>query len=218
VLSTNASANSTLLSGLQPQLKQLMLARLADPSWELIEAIIAKEVPQAPASWLRPAREPSARDLSNGVQLRWTLDVETVKAAFKRKDDERDDVELTSPKSAPLGGLCWYMTLCLEWNSEEEGDMIGVYVMSANGPPGGFVSFSFAVECLAGSNVLKHSLTVKQQRVASLCGSGYVDAFEMGTVAGGWDDDAWAAKGLPAAGEITLVASIPAVGHLSGKS
>jgi hypothetical protein len=207
-----------LPGALQPQLKQLMLARLADPLCELTEAILTEQVPQAPASWLRQARPPSARDLSNGVQLRWTLDVETVRAVFRHEGDERNVVELTSPESALLGGLWWCMTLRREWDSQKEGDRIGVYVMSGNGPPGGFVSFSFTVECLAGSDVLQCFLTAQQQRIASLSGWGHDDFFEIGTITGGWDDAVWAAKGLPAAGDITLMASITAVGHLSEKS
>lgn len=49
--------------------------------------------------------------------------------------------------------------------------------------------------------------------IADGSGKGWPDFLKVGPMAGGWDDAAWAAKGLPTDGDLVITASITGVSH-----
>lgn len=85
--------------------------------------------------------------------------------------------------------------------------MFSLYAAPINVPVGMSCSFSF---CLTSGDIA-HSGAAK--RIAAKSLYGHRDFFGLGCVRGGWDEAAWAAKGLPLTGELTFTMDISSVGH-----
>lgn len=143
-------AKHMLLCELQPQLKQLMMARLADPTRHVTLEDLKEGVPDVPPSWFCPRRPPSKQDLSGGVQVQWVVPVADIRKACQDSFRQRKTVNLLSPdRTAPLGGLSWSINVCCKWDDEAEETSIGVYSIPTNAVSGGCYSVSFELECAA---------------------------------------------------------------------
>lgn len=62
----------------------------------------------------------------------------------------------------------------------------------------------------AASTSVSHLL---MSTTAGRCTQGKDDFFGVGVISGGWDEAAWAAKGLPTHGYILLTATVSEVAH-----
>jgi hypothetical protein len=105
-----------------------------------------------------------------------------------------------------MGGLTFKAQLKATWDSTKQGAAIGLYVMPQKVPKGAFYSCSFKVDVHGGP---QRSTTTPM--LAGNTGFGWSDFFEVGTMAGGWDEAAWAAEGLPTSGELVITATITGV-------
>lgn len=200
------SAATQVLAGLLTQLKQLVLARQAEPNSSLPSDVFVKEIPAAPASWKLLRR--SSKQLAE-VQLQWSVNIENMKSKALQSANVGSYAELNSAAcTPPLGGLSWQLQLNCTWDRQLKGSKIGLFVVPNNVPPGMAHSPCMTVEC---SGHVSRS-TGRLQRIRR-SGWGWIDFFDVGCMPGGWDEAAWLAKGLPAEGQLTFRLQIKAVGH-----
>jgi hypothetical protein len=97
-------APKLLLSGLQTQLKRLILAQEVTRT-QLTADELKEGVPNAPASWLLPARV--TKPVSS-VTVEWAVVVADIRRAALQAASSHKTVSLSSPSSAPLHGVTWH--------------------------------------------------------------------------------------------------------------
>uniref|UniRef100_A0A383VHZ1 Uncharacterized protein n=1 Tax=Tetradesmus obliquus TaxID=3088 RepID=A0A383VHZ1_TETOB len=106
---------------------------------------------------------------------------------------------LISPSSPPFGSAAW--RLKVECKQEAGGTVVGVYAgpVAAEVPAGFYYTFESTVSWQGVQKAVKQPCTKG-------AGWGYEDWFDLQPMAagGGWDAAAWAAAGLPTAGEMLL--------------
>jgi hypothetical protein len=111
-----------------------------------------------------------------------------------------------------MGGLTFKLRLSFSWDAGEKGAKIGLYLMPQNVPRGAIYSCSFSAVVHGG-----RSNSITTPMLASNTGRGWPDFFDVGAMAGGWDEAAWAAEGLPTSGELIMTATITSVSHSKPK-
>jgi hypothetical protein len=204
----SSDADKLLLQRMQPQLKQLMLLKAGrSPSADLSEEDIKKGVPDAPASWLLPVRD--IQPVSS-MKLEWEVDVAAIRHAAQDSANKKRTTLQWSPTSCLLGGVRWSMQLKYNWDASKQGIMIGLYSRARNLPAGSLPCCTFSLRCVgvdAGGHV-----THSKRLFSDTSGWGYENVFELGSMPGGFDEAAWAAKGLPASSSITLRLTVQDVG------
>lgn len=117
-----------------------------------------------------------------------------------------------SPGSTPpLGGIA--SELCVECEHEAEDTSavsINLFAFPRNLPSGARCSFRFLVSTRPAMERRYTSppLAAGEQSV-------FDDFFGVGPMEGGWDEAAWASKGLPTAGCLAVKLSVVKVGHMT---
>jgi hypothetical protein len=111
---------------------------------------------------------------------------------------------LKSAAVAPtLQGLSWELMIeCVfdkAWHGA--GSRLGVYCVPRNLPKGTYATCSYQLQYTISSPT--HTLDAVLDRLQT-GGQGWRDFFDLGVMAGGWDEAAWAAKGLPSHGTLQL--------------
>ena len=204
------SAESMPLAKLQPQLKKLLMLRIAVPKATAV--VLQSEVPGAPSSWALGQR--SIVPVSK-VVLRWELDVSTLRDAAQRCAVEQKRQYLTSPGvTPPLGGLAFVISVGCEPEVAESSSAVTIRVEAAprDVPPDATYSFNFVLSTAGVTPPIVRS--AKSMPLTSGECYGWPDFFSVGPMEGRWDEAAWAAKGLPADGSLVLRLSVCKVGHM----
>jgi hypothetical protein len=199
VLSEGVFFSNHMLSHVAPQLRQYMALTWVGPC-TTEEAKKVMTQPQC-SSWFLGDRQHTP--LADGVQLTWELPVSELKATSMRAYTGKQVVGLESGPSAstpPLQGIRWGLLLqCVCTGAQSAGSNLGVYCKPVNLPKGTYptCSYQYTISSLA------HTANGVWRRLST--GSlGRHDFFGLGVMAGGWDESAWAAKGLPTSGTLQL--------------
>jgi hypothetical protein len=203
----SGDADKLLLQGLQPQLKQLLLLKQSH-SKGLSADVITKHAADAPASWLLPVRDIKP---VYSTKLEWEVDVAAIRQKAQDSASQQKDTILRSPDGCMLGGVRWGMSLDYEWDASKQGSTLGLYTHAKNLPAGTFCRCTNKLECIEVANSRSGQTT---DLFSALQSSrwGYDDFFKLGAMSGGFDEAAWAVKGLPASGNITLRLTVSNVG------
>ena len=202
-------ADKMLLRGLQPQLKQLLLLKASRKSDTSLSAVKIKEsVLNVPASWLLPVRDTTP--VTSG-SMQWELEVAAIREVAQKSFKQQSSTVLKSTPTCLLGGINWGIELYAY--PKAEGTMIGVYARAKSLPAGALCECSYSIECVGvalGVNSAKASkLFHNLERKTAW---GWRDYFSLGPMSGGFDEAAWAAKGLPTSGSIVLKLTVADVG------
>jgi hypothetical protein len=187
-------STSRLLHPYQRQLKALLSLKHLAAADQLVQ--LSKQIFDAPASWQLGPRQ--LRPLSDGVRLQWQLPVEQLKQACKDSFAQQRSIEFFSPEcSPPLGGLAWQLRLTCAQHAG--GTVVGLWVGPRNPPAGVFYS------CRCSLQWDGVPQTLQGTPCPSVKFKGYRNYLQLEPMAaGGWDEAAWAAKGLPTSGEMLL--------------
>jgi hypothetical protein len=111
------------------------------------------------------------------------------------------------------------MELDCEYVDGEQGARVSLYSRLGSLLAGTFVEDTYEMSCSAPgfSMVISTGTTCRslaRMRATVLRRTyGRQDCFDLGVMAEGWNQEAWASKGLPAAGELMFTLRITSVGH-----
>lgn len=203
-----------LFTPFSKQLKKLLMARLADPSFEPTHEHTADSMEGAPASWLLGQRMQRA---VSSVQLAWAVSVSNIRALAQLCAEEREASDFDcSRMSAPLDGMMWGLQLQAKWE-ESGGVLVGLFVVPKNAPADVWYKFKAEIT-LAGHPQLaatSHTLNLGFA-LGHKQGWGLQDCFGTGAMAGGWDEAAWAAAGMPSEGDLTITMRVTATHNTPG--
>lgn len=144
------------------------------------------------------------------VGCRAQLSVSDIKQASCRVFEQQlpsDSLMLTEPQ-VPLVGAEFRPQLV--FRSSEAGTTLGFFVKqlpsSSKAGTQVFIHIDFSVDLgpvSRSGNALSCSSRVQGQEGSVLC-AGWHDVLQIGPMAGGWDDVAWANKGLPTTGAVDI--------------
>jgi hypothetical protein len=191
-------AGEVLLPEMRPLLKRLLLFRDAHAGCAVTSTDLQEGglLEGAPASWALGSRV--SKSVSS-VQMVSQVDVSELRDAARRSAAEKDVTLLRCPgESPPLGGVDFGVTLYIEW--KEQGVEVGLFCTPRNLPGDMFYMSRFRV-------VVEDFNTMAFVMVKPVCGNdmrGWGDYFDLGPMVGGWDEVAWARKGLPTSGQLTI--------------
>jgi hypothetical protein len=199
------NADKLLLRGLQPQLKRLVMLK---PASGTSSGRRFEDIPGVPASWLLPVR---CITPVSSVADEWEVDVAAIRQAAQDSATHQGTKTLTSPTlSSPLGGVRFGMELLCKWDAIKQGSTIALYAYGKSLPVGSFCRCSFSLSCAAAPPI-----SIKR-KTTNFIGSGkswgWRDFFGLRAMPGGFDEAAWAAKGLPTSGSIVLKLTVTDVG------
>jgi hypothetical protein len=200
------------LAQLQPQLKRLLTLRSATVTVAATAAELKDELGEIPPSWLLGERSITP---VRTVELTWDLEVSKVREAAQRSAAQQQRGILTSPGvTPPLGGLAFELMVNCEPVESSTAVDLGFFVKPWGAPSDASYSFSFK---LTAPDLDWHNNTSGIcQHDGNSVSWGFGDFFALGPLAGGWDEVAWAARGLPASGSLVLKLSMLKVGHVAG--
>lgn len=206
-------ADKLLLGGLTSPLKLLLALRQARRGCEVDAGMIADHIPLAPFAWRQQQRVFRHNTLrSSGVQKSWAVDVASIRQMCGSCVQQRVTVSCTSPATPPLGGCDWVMELDCEYVDGEQGARVSLYSRLGSLLAGTFVEDAYEMSCSApGFSMVISTGTACRSHARRTYGR--QDCFDLGVMAGGWNQEAWASKGLPAAGELVFTLRITSVGH-----
>jgi hypothetical protein len=202
-------ADSMPVAQLRPQLKQLLLMRSAKSS--IPAAVLKSQLVDMPPSWLLGKR--TIIPLKE-VQLAWELNVGELRDTAMRCAAEREAQLLTCPGiTPPLGGCDFKLVVICRPAENSSAASINIHVAPAGGriPSDAWCSFSFA---LSAPHVRPFNKTIPHV-LRKKAYFGCTDFFEVGHMAGGWDEAAWASKGLPATGTLPVKLTVSKLGHVA---
>jgi len=199
-------APKLLLNQLSKQVGKLIMVQHAQPGQPLKDP--HKLVAGAPASWALGKRASKPR---SSVQVTWKLEVSKLRQAAQKSARQQKHVVLKSPTvSPPLGGIEWGLQVTAAWDAGNKGSKIGIYAAPQNLPAGMCLKYAFSIKAAGLSNSGHAPLAEAQMTVW-----GWEDMFKLGPLPSGWDEAAWASKGLPAAGQLDLTLTVTSVSHCS---
>lgn len=200
-----ASEGQQLLSRLKPKLGLLLSARVAHRQHQFTTIELSEAVLTALASWSLPKRE--FRHVKS-VTLTALFSISELKEKAQQCAEQQEAMTLDCPlKSPPLGGVCWQLKLDCQWDAAAKAVDITVSVTPCNLGEGTSCSFDCSISCEAVSTGLD-ACTLCEGRE-----SYWSDFFEVGLMAGGWDEVAWAAKDWSASGALEVTLKVTKVGH-----
>jgi hypothetical protein len=204
-----------LLVGQQAHLRQLLLLQVSAGKCtaEQIKAII----PSAPASWLLGPR--TIKQVSS-VQVVWSVDVSAIKQTAQAAATSRTSQWLSSsqcagtcPTSPPLMGISWQIRLLLNWCADDasnQGVTLGAFASAANLPPGAVCQATYTLECV-GFMAPRSGTQICKKGAAGNWGWG--NCLSLAPMPDGFDEVAWAAKGLPTSGQLVFRLTVRDVGQ-----
>jgi hypothetical protein len=104
------------------------------------------------------------------------------------------------------------MELDCEYVEGEQGARVSLYSRLGSLLPGTFMEDTYELYCSAPglSMVLSTGTTCRSHARRTF---GQQDSFNLGVMAGGWNQEAWASKGLPATGQLLFTLKVKSVGH-----
>lgn len=193
------------------QLKTLLMMRLADEDFVPTQEELQEHLEGAPASWLLGRRAFRGVD---SVQLTWPLRISELRSTAQRASDNKGVVSLECPcVSAPLGGMSWSMRVQARWVAEQQATRLGLYCIPGNAPSDVWYRFGAEFD-VDGAPQLSRIFTRSRvlAKKAGRGGFGVPNFFAAG-MSGGWDEAAWVAAGLPAAGELRVTLTVLATNN-----
>jgi hypothetical protein len=201
-------ADAMPVAQLRPQLKQLVLMRSATAS--LPAAVLKERLADVPPSWLLGKRTVTP---IKEVQLTWELNVGELRDAARRCAAEQKPVDLVCPGvTPPLGGIDFRLSALCALADDSDAVSICMWVHSCGRiPADAWCSFTFE---LSAPQLDSFDTTVPLVLRKKAC-SGCNDFLEVGPMAGGWNEAAWANKGLPATGTLPVKLTVSKVGHMA---
>jgi len=198
-------APTLLLNQLSKQVGKLMAAQLAQPVQPLKDP--HKLVPGAPASWALGKR---ASKPHSSVQVTWKLEVSKLRQAAQDSARQQKRVVLYYPTvSPPLGGIGWELEVVVVWDAGKKGSLIGFFAVARNVPAGMCLQYAYHFKASGVAFQTSSPLLLPGEMW------GRRDIFKLGPLPSGWDEAAWASKGLPATGQLDLTLTVTSVGHCS---
>jgi hypothetical protein len=207
------SSNSHMLLGSYSTLKRLITVRIHVLVKQGSMAVLARvlgHLPRVPAAWQLGQRQIIASD---GVRLVWRLPVEWIaKACRDSFAGNRTIVTRCTDGSPPLGGVSWSLQLRCHPKATSGAHGTGIVLDVVPHEPHLMVGvdtllvFTCSISC--------HGITQVKACPGSYFSFGFVDFFKLGIMSagGGWDEAAWAAKGLPTSGELEITLHMLSVG------
>ena len=140
------------------------------------------------------------------VQLVWRLDVRELRDTACRCATEQDRMTVNSPEATPpLGGTAFRIKNVLGY--QDGGVKVGMYGFPANLPDDVIYACKYRIQVQDFDRG-----TTPRPKLGSVM-SGWSEYFQLGPMAGGWDEAAWVAKGLPASGQLTIKLTVSDVPH-----
>jgi hypothetical protein len=207
----SVDADKLLLRSLQPQLKQLLLLWPPRPTkcpgrTYFSPEVLKEHIPAAPDSWLLPVRDIVP---VGAVIVEWKVDVAAIRQTALDSVSQKQCVLLStrSPKCL-LGGIMWNMALQVIWDSSRQGITLGLFCCPETLPTGSYCCCTFSFERVDAPAIgpTTHKCYLHERS------RGIPDFFNLGVLLGGFDEAAWAAKGLPTSGSILLRLTVKNVG------
>jgi hypothetical protein len=198
-------AHKLLLQKLQPQVKRLLLLK---PACNTGTGRTVADIPDAPASWLLPARDITP---VSSVTVEWEVDLAAIKQVAQDSASHKKNTRLSSTTSCLLGGVMWGIDLKVEWIASKQGSTIGLFAR-AKIPPGTYCRCTIRLKC--GVFAEETSCYID----ARTGNWGWPDYFDLGPMSGGFDEAAWddewppLSRRLPATGSIKLQLTVSDVG------
>ena len=194
----------------QSQLQQLLLRkfRSANPRGELRPEQIAN----VPASWLLPVRD---IQLVSSVNLTWELDVCAIRTAALYSGSRKQKAIKRSPVSSLIGGVRWGMKMYCDWDASKQGSTINLYACAESLLAGTACRCTYTLKYIATDKCGVKTAEGSRKEANHFEADepwGWEDVFGVGVMSGGFDEAAWAAKGLPAEGSIALHLTVEDVG------
>jgi hypothetical protein len=204
---TNDSQLRALASGIASyrteQVRSYM--QMALVSKDITPGDIKRFVADRSRRWNLPPRRLLAAAATYGsrAELSWTLPVADIKAACER----RALVKLPSPSSTPPRyGQAWCLEVHCSWDTERSVADVGVFC-TAHKASLGLVAGRVSVRVQAGARQICSA--TESLKVSNGKGLGWRCAIIKG-MAGGWDEAAWEAKGLPLEGNLQVHLAVEA--------
>lgn len=192
-----------LLQELNEHIWRLLMCRHADPSAALTTADAQKYLSAAPASWSLPPR-PSV-DV-NRVEVSWSLPVSELRvAAAKAASTRRRQILVSSDYTPPLLGVMWQCGV--ELSPAPNGTVLGMFARSGNSPDEMFWKYYVSIRV---HGVKRFDAKTGLQPAVPV---GSRDFFDIGPMAGGWDEQKLVAKGVPVRGNLDITLRVTGVAH-----
>jgi hypothetical protein len=202
-----ADDDSALLSELRSHMWQLLMLRDVQGDY-VVKGPDLQEgelLAGAPPSWALGGR---VSNPVSSVGLVWRLDVSDLRDAARRCATDRCTARLCSPMvTAPLRGTVFRVALDCDWH--EGGVSIGAFGQPCNLYADMYYMCSFRWQVEGGGTLA----CVMGEPYRGVDLSGWGDVFDVGCMAEGWDEVAWARKGLPTSGQLTIKFTVSALLH-----
>jgi hypothetical protein len=133
--------------------------------------------------------------------------MEQLKAACRECSEKRKTLDLYSADTtAPMAGMAWRVFAKCKWVSVSSGVEVGLFAQ-----PTGYPSSDDDVWYIQKLTLTCQGICItgESSPIDLRSGWGDVDFFGIGVMSGGgavggWDEAAWAAKGLPTEGELEV--------------
>jgi hypothetical protein len=210
----SSSSSTMLLAGYSSQLRKLASYKLATGGAPVPAEVysLMPAVPAVPAAWRLGTRQLITAD---PVQLVWKLPVRKIAQACRDSAAGNKTVCIYCPISSPVfGGTAWRLLLVCEQahDNGERVTKVGLYATPGKSSrmfgDDVVVVWKFTIACTSAGII--HEL----QCPGSCSDYGLDNLFDVRvkSEAGGWDEAAWAAKGLPVSGEVELTLRMLSVG------
>jgi hypothetical protein len=201
-------ADAMLLAELRPQIRQLLLLRDAKADYMVTDTSLLEGNPLAgaPPSWVLEQRVVKP---VGSVELVWQLEVCKLRDTARLAAAGKHAIEVHSTRaSPPLGGIDFVLsTICHGYTGDTR---IGMYCTPHNLWTDMTCVYDLEIE-VVGFHKFKTSC-----RQPDRDGYGGGNIFDVGSMAGGWDEVAWAGKGLPTSGQLTIKLTVSKVSHALG--
>jgi hypothetical protein len=189
----------TVPAVLLPHVRNLLAARSVKADYQVTALDLQKVFAGAPACWALPQR---ATQPVSSAQVTWEVPIDKLRAAAHRSVAGNSTVSLRSfCSTAPVDGMSYDINV--ECSPKEGGSCIGVFGRATNAPCDLFWSFDMTMRAPG----LARTVSSRMGRGA---GYGWRDFFDLPAMAGGWDEAAWAAKGLPTSGTLPITLTVSA--------
>lgn len=150
------------------------------------------------------------------MQLVWRLDVAAIRATACSNASQQKLIHLRSETvTPPLDGVAFRWLMELKWDADKGGSKVGLFAVPQNVPRDAFLTYSFSLSVPNRSS--EHAGSTARDGTSPMQqgggGRGCADFFDLGFMAGGWDESAWAAKGLPTSGQLHITLTVHGVSH-----
>jgi hypothetical protein len=183
---------------LLPDFRKLLAARSIKADYQ-VTADLSTAFKGAPGCWAAPKR---AIQPVSSVQVTWDVPIDQIQEAAQRSAADSTRVAVQSPcRSPPIDGTAYDMTL--ECKPNGSSCFIGFFNAPADVPNDLCWSCKFTFSA-SGT----YGRTVSTSMYAASSHWGNTNFFQLPSMAGGWDEAVWAARGLPTSGTLPITLTV----------